>query len=484
MGIKNCCQLITYPDSLGGDLKALFHVLTEKFSRAVTGVHILPFYPSSADRGFAPLTYYEVEKQFGSWEDITRIAGSFELICDFMVNHLSRQSEYFQDFIRNKDSSEYADLFIRYKDFWPAGAPRNEDLEKIYTRKPRPPYIEAQFHDGSVEKIWCTFDPEQIDFDIKSNKTRSLFSDFLTFLCDQGAKMVRLDAFAYATKKPGTSCFFIEPDVWVILDFIRSVVAPYEVELLPEVHEHYSYQLKLAERGFWVYDFALPMLTLQALYEGRTGNLKRWFSICPRKQITTLDTHDGIGVVDVGDLMTGEEIERTKNNLFEHGANLKRRYNTAQYNNLDVYQINCTYYSALGNNDRRYLLARAIQLFAPGIPQVYYVGLLAGENDVELVEKTKVGRNINRHSYTLEEIETELDREVVKDLFTLMSFRNRYPAFDGSISIHDTPDNILRVSWKKEKWFTELEADVADGTFSITYWDENSGGLFELDTLL
>jgi sucrose phosphorylase len=480
MGIKNCCQLITYPDSLGGNLQTLFTVLSRKFSRAVAGVHLLPFYPSSADRGFAPLTYFEVDKQFGNWEDIGRIAGSFDLICDFMVNHISRQSEFFQDFIRNKDSSEYADLFIRYNQFWPNGEPAAEDIEKIYTRKPRPPYIEAQFSDGSGEKIWCTFDPEQIDFDIRSEKTRSLFSDFLTFLCRQGAKMVRLDAFAYATKKAGTSCFFIEPDVWEILDFIRSVVAPYEVELLPEVHEHYTYQMKLAEKGFWVYDFALPMLTLQALYEGTTGNLKRWFSICPRKQITTLDTHDGIGVVDVADLMSGEEIERTKNYLFEHGANLKRRYNSEQYNNLDIYQINCTYYSALGNNDKKYLLARAIQFFAPGVPQVYYVGLFAGENDVELVEKTKIGRDINRHSYTLEEIERELEREVVQDLLTLMAFRNRYPAFDGSISIHETADHLLRISRQKEKWFTELNADVAAGTFSITYRDEKSGKLLAL----
>lgn len=147
--------------------------------------------------------------------------------------------------------------------------------------------------------------------------------------------------------------------------------------------------MKLAERGYWVYDFALPMLLLYSLYFGKNERLLNWLRICPRQQFTTLDTHDGIGVVDVHDLLTQEEIEETKEYLFSRGANVKPIYNTPAYNNLDVYHLNCTYYSALGNNDAAYLLARAIQFFTPGIPQVYYVGLLAGENDLELLEKTK-----------------------------------------------------------------------------------------------
>ena len=109
---------------------------------------------------------------------------------------------------------------------------------------------------------------------------------------------------------------------------------------------------------------------------------------------------------------------------------MKKIYSTAAYNNLDVYQVNCTYYSALGNRDQAYLLSRAIQFFAPGIPMVYYVGLLAGENDVKLMERTKNGRDINRRYYTREEVERQLERKVVRDLRDLMEFRNQCPAFD------------------------------------------------------
>lgn len=123
-------------------------------------------------------------------------------------------------------------------------------------------------------------------------------------------------------------------------------------------------------------------MVLHALYSGNGKKLGAWLQKSPMKQFTTLDTHDGIGIVDVKDLLDDHEIEYVKEKMYAKGANVKRIYNTAAYNNLDIYQINTTYYSALGNRDDAYLLARAIQFFAPGIPQVYYVGLLAGENDL------------------------------------------------------------------------------------------------------
>jgi sucrose phosphorylase len=215
------------------------------------------------------------------------------------------------------------------------------------------------------------------------------------------------------------------------------------------------------------------MLVLQALYDGTARNLKRWLSICPRRQFTTLDTHDGIGVVDVKDLMSDEEMERTRENVFSKGANVKRIYNTATYQNLDIYQINCTYYSALGEDDDAYLLARAIQFFTPGIPQVYYVGLLAGRNDVKLVEETKLGRNINRHAYSLDEIAAEIERPVVRRLFRLMDFRNTCRAFDGSYEVLPSPDHILQVRWHlgtdRTIAMAELEADLKSRSFTIRH---------------
>lgn len=150
--IKNEIMLITYADSLGKNLQETAELLSRHFNGIVGGVHILPFYPSSADRGFAPLTYEEVDPEFGTWDDVAKIESGFYLMYDFMINHISRSSAYFKDFQQNKDASPYRDLFIRYKDFWPGGEPTQEDVDAIYKRKPRAPYIDVTFADGTTEK--------------------------------------------------------------------------------------------------------------------------------------------------------------------------------------------------------------------------------------------------------------------------------------------------------------------------------------------
>lgn len=186
------------------------------------------------------------------------------------------------------------------------------------------------------------------------------------------------------------------------------------------------------------------------------------------KQFTTLDTHDGIGIVDVKDLLPDEEIDKVKEQMYKQGANVKKIYSSEAYNNLDIYQVNTTYYSALGNHDAAYILARAIQFFAPGIPQVYYVGMLAGSNDIELMERTKNGRDINRHYYTKEDIEQELERPVVKDIRTLMELRNSHPAFhlDGSIQVETRGDRLMITrSWKEHQ--IVLDADLTTYEYQI-----------------
>jgi sucrose phosphorylase len=468
MKSKNGVMLITYANSMGKNIAQLEYVLNHIVKGAVAGVHILPFFPSSSDRGFSPLRYDIVDPEFGDWSDLARLSEKYFLMYDFMINHLSSQSSYFQDFIAKKDKSPFTTMFIRHKDFWPNGEPTTEEIERIYKRKPKAPNVIVKFNNGTAERVWCSFGDDQIDLNIQSEVTWQFIQDNLKILADHGAAFIRLDAFAYTTKKVGSTCFFEEPEIWEILDRVKNILSPYQVEILPEVHEHYAIQLKLAEKGYWVYDFALPMLLLHALHTGETTNLVHWLQICPRKQLTTLDTHDGIGVVDVRGLLTDEQIDRTKDLLFSHGANIKRIYNTEAYGNLDIYQINCTYYSALGNNNDAYTIARAVQMFAPGIPQIYYVGLLAGKNDIKLVESTKNGRDINRHSFTIEEIARETKRPVVQKILKLMRFRNEFPAFAGECeaSSNDSELIIKRVSGG---YCAELVADMKTYVYSIKY---------------
>ncbi|CZQ85311.1 sucrose phosphorylase gfta [Trichococcus palustris] len=469
MEIKNEAMLITYPDSLGKNLKDLEYVLDHHLKGVVGGVHILPFFPSSGDRGFSPMDYTKVDESFGGWEDIKRISEKYYMMYEFMLNHISAKSPYYLDFLEKKEDSPYKDYFIRYNEYWPENRPTEADIDLIYKRKPKAPFEDAHFKDGTVEKVWCTFSEEQIDLNVATEATRAFIKDTLTFLADKGASVIRLDAFAYAVKRLDTNCFFVEPDIWEMLEYAADILRPYQVTVLPEIHEHYTIQQKIAEKGYPVYDFALPMLVLHALYSGKAEKLLHWLDICPRNQFTTLDTHDGIGVVDVKDLLTQEEVDFAVQSLYEKGANLKRIYSSEAYNNLDIYQINCTYYSALGNNDDAYLLARAIQCFTPGIPQIYYVGLFAGENDLELLENSKEGRNINRHYYSLDEIKQETERAVVKDLFRLLAFRNTAKAFDGELETTDTGEGTFTLTWKTAEETALLTVDLPKKTFAIVH---------------
>jgi sucrose phosphorylase len=468
MKFNNGVMLITYANSLGKDLAELHYILNHYLQGVVSGVHILPFFPSSSDRGFSPTRYDIVDPSFGDWNDLAAISEKYFLMYDFMINHISSQSSFFQDFVARKDRSPYTGMFIRYKDFWPGGEPAAEDIGKIYKRKPRAPYVTVTFKDGTHEKIWCTFGDDQIDLNLHTDVTWQFIHDNLKSMAAHGAALIRLDAFAYAIKKAGGSCFFEEPEIWGMLERVKNILEPFQVEILPEMHEHYSIQLKLAEKGYWVYDFALPMLLLHALHTGETAILAHWLQICPRKQFTTLDTHDGIGVVDVRGLLTDEQIEKTRELLFSKGANVKRIYNTETYHNLDIYQVNCTYYSALGDNDAAYIVARAVQMFTPGIPQVYYVGLLAGKNDIELVETTKNGRDINRHSYSIEEIDGEVKRPVVQKIFNLMRFRNECPAFSGEAETSFS-GSVLTIKRVNAGYTAVLMADMKAHTCDITY---------------
>jgi sucrose phosphorylase len=468
MKLENKIMLITYADSMGKNLKELHSVLNQYYRDAVGGVHILPFFPSSADRGFAPMCYDQVDAAFGDFSDVEAIGNDYYLMFDFMVNHISASSEYFQDFLKKKDASAYKDFFIRYRDFWEGGEPTQEQVDIIYKRKPRAPYIEAKFADGSTEKVWCTFCEEQIDLDVTKEKTKAFIRKTLKDMCHHGASIIRLDAFAYAVKKAGTSCFFIEPDIWNLLYEIEEIVKEEQAEILPEIHEHYTIPMKIAEKGFWIYDFALPALTLHALYNHTGKYLKQWLEMCPMKQFTTLDTHDGIGIVDVKDLLPDDEIEMVKEQMYKVGANVKKIYSSEAYNNLDIYQVNTTYYSALGNHDDAYLLARAIQFFAPGIPQVYYVGMLAGSNDIDLLERTKNGRDINRHYYSVEEVAQEQNRLVVQKLKELMVLRNTHPAFSLEGTIHvEANENRLVITRAFGDARITLEADLASYQFEI-----------------
>ena len=474
MALRNQIQLISYADRLGGDLKTLNKALQE-LGDAIGGLHLLPFYPSNADAGFSPLTHKEVDPRFGDWTDIERLAERYDLCVDFTVNHIADESEQFLDFLANGFASEHADLFVHVDRM---GEITSDDLAKIHIRKEKEPFRQVVCDNGDSSRVWCTFTERQIDLNWESPQTYALMEDYIRFLTERGVRLFRLDAFGYTTKRIGTSCFLVEPDVYTMLGWVRNTAARHGAGVLPEVHDHSSYQYAIGARDMHPYGFALPPLLLYSLLDANSVHLKHWLRNCPRNMITVLDTHDGICIPDVEGVLPESCIAALIDNISARSADPILRRSAANVHSVGaIYQLTCTFYDALMRNDDAYIAARAIQFFTPGIPQVYYVGLLAGCNDNELLEQTGEARDINRHYYDLEEFHQALQQPVVQRLLTLMRFRNSYPAFNGEFELNFSNEFSVDMAWRDGSRYCRLFVDLNFKTADIGYHDVKTGKL-------
>lgn len=485
MQVKNKVQLITYPDGLGGDLQSLDRTLDEHFPGLFQGgMHILPPFPSTGDRGFAPLTYDEIDPRFGSWDDVRRLSERYDVVLDMIVNHVSSHSPSFRDFLAKGRASEWADLFITLDKVWPDGLPVQADVDKIFLRRPRPWSTFQAGTPAAPVAVWTTFgktDPsDQIDMDWRSPRFWSIVEGTLDRFSSNGVKVIRADAIGYLAKKAGTSCFFVQPEIGEILSRLDALAGRYDVVLLPEVHGRKEIQYELARRGSWIYDFILPYRILESLILGSPVHLAPYLLDRPPRQFTMLDCHDGIPVKpDLDGLYDGGEVKRVVETCLARGGNLSLVYSPEHRDadGFDVHQIRGTFYSLLDRDDDAYIAARAIQLFVPGVPQIYYVGLLAGENDQEAASSTGDGRDINRHNFTLEEIRTAASRSVVERLERLIRLRNSHRAFEGDFRVVASDPERLKLAWQNggDECALEVRFRPPRSTVEAT----NAGGALE-----
>jgi sucrose phosphorylase len=480
--MKNQVQLITYVNRLGGgELRDLDTLLAGPFEGLFGGVHLLPFfYPiDGADAGFDPIDHIQVDARLGTWGDVRTLAQRLDVMADVIVNHISADSPQFHDFSRRGSLSEYNGLFLTLDAVFPAGA-TERDLTAVYRPRPGLPLTPVTLECGEKRVLWTTFTPRQLDIDVRHHQGHAYLEKILRKFSQNGVRLVRLDAVGYAIKKAGTSCF-MTPETYEFIGAFANRARELGMEVLVEVHSHYLKQIEIASRVDWVYDFALPPLVLHAIFFGTARYLERWIAIRPRNSLTVLDTHDGIGIIDIGaeageseprpGLVPPEELHRLVDMIHEHSGGESRLATGAAASNLDLYQVNCTFYDALGRDDRWYLIARAVQFFLPGIPQVYYVGLLAGSNDMNLLARTAVGRDINRHYFDRAEIEVALGRPVVRDLLRLIRLRSSHAAFVGHFEVQATADNLLTLRWRAGIEFAELAVSFIQRTCELRHSD-------------
>jgi sucrose phosphorylase len=323
----------------------------------------------------------------------------------------------------------------------------------------------------------------QMDLNARSELVWEFYEETFRKLSEYGAKIIRLDAFAYLHKEPGQSNFFNRPGTWDYLKRLRSMAQKYALTIFPEIHAEYGAGIheEIAQEGYPIYDFFFPGLVIDALERGSNKALLRWIMDIQARgyqTINMLGCHDGIPVLDLRGkkvdgnyrkgLLSDKHIEAAIKRITERGGMTKNLY-SADGKKIDYYQVNATFFSALGEDERKLRLARAIQMFMPGLPQVWYLDLFAGTNDYAAAKRGRTAghKEINRTTLELIDIELGLKRPVVLDQIELIRLRNVSPAFGGEMELLKTKPHRLHIKWQHPEATATLKADLRKHSFTV-----------------
>ncbi|MBT8130621.1 MAG: glycosidase [Gammaproteobacteria bacterium] len=324
----------------------------------------------------------------------------------------------------------------------------------------------------------------QMDLNARSVQVWDFYDETLRKLSAYGAKIIRLDAFAYLHKEPGQPNFFNRPGTWEYLRCLRDMAHKYKLVIFPEIHSEYGAGIheEISREGYPIYDFFFPGLVIDALDRGRNEALLQWIADILNKKLQTINmlgSHDGIPVLDLKGIMVGgtyrpgllsdELIEETVQRIIDRGGLTKNLYD-ADGRKIAYYQVNATFFSALGEDEPKLRLARAIQMFMPGMPQVWYLDLFAGTNDYAAAKRGRTAghKEINRTTLHMIDIENGLKRDIVKDQIALIRLRNTSPAFTGEMQLIDCEPHQLHIRWRHPDATTTLHADLHTHGFSVS----------------
>lgn len=475
-------SILVYAERVGGNLAEIEKLLANQLSD-FDGIHVLPFFHpyDGDDAGFDPIDHTIVDPRLGSWADFKRISQTHELTADLIVNHASNLSPEFLDWQEKGENSQYNGMFLTFDTVFPSGG-SEADITSFYRPRPGFPFTAYEVA-GKRRLVWTTFMPSQVDIDIEHEQGQAYLRRILEALKSGGVKVVRLDAVGYAVKTPGTDSF-MTPQTLEFVKEITELIHSYDMRVLVEVHAHYTQQLDIAPLVDLIYDFQTAPLLLHSYFTGTVDRLDKWFSIRPNNCLNVLDTHDGYGVIDGGPiggrpgLITQDEMAHifkvAEKNTGGHSAVASV---IPQWFSLP-HQINATLPNIVANHTA-YVIMRAVQFFLPGEPQVYYVGLLNGMDDVALFEKTGQGRDVNRHHYTPNEIQEALKQPVTQAIIALARVR-KHPAFQGEFSWQVLGEDSMELAWVNGSEKLTLSFSLSNPSFTITAGDKSYSGVAEL----
>lgn len=436
--------LITYGNSITSQgsenpLVTLDRFLEERLQGTVTGVHILPFFPHSSDDGFAVIDYLGVDPDLGNWEDIRRLAHCFDLMLDLVINHVSSQSDWFQQFQQGLPPGCH--YFIAVEP--------TEDVSAVVRPRSTPLLVPVETVTGP-KHVWATFSPDQIDLDFSNPEVLLEFVKIILFYVNAGAKYLRLDAVGYLWKCLGTSCIHL-PETHTVVRLLRQTLQLIDpnVALITETNvpnrENLSYFGNHNE-AHMIYNFSLPPLLLNALLQGKAEHLQTWMMSMPPAPLgcaylNFTASHDGIGLRPTEGLLDQREYDTLLQCMQDFGGTISMRKNAD--GSESPYEVNISFFDAMKGTAKgidkwqvpRFICSQTIMMSLEGIPAFYIHSLLATPNDWEKVKRTGRKRSINRHHWDIEELEHLLDQPqsphalVFKELSRLIKIRRCQGSF-------------------------------------------------------
>lgn len=411
------CWMISYATSVRKQGEAGLRTLQKFCDRylqdTINGLHILPFFPYSSDDGFAVIDYLAVDETAGTWDDIRSIAKRYRLMADLVINHVSRQSLWFRNFLARKDPG---------KDYFKETQP-SDDLSLVVRPRSTPLRTEVKTRDGQ-RWVWCTFGPDQVDLDFGNPEVLLRFIEIIRAYLENGIRVLRLDAVAFLWKEPGTPSLH-DQRTHEIIKLLRTLIDFYDpsVMLITETNVPNRDNLTYfgnSNEAHAIYNFSLPPLLIHTLLTGDCRHLKTWMmSMPPARGGTTyfnfLASHDGIGLRPVDGLLSAGERSQLLETLTGFGGRISMR--TGPDGAAHPYEVNISLIDALAGTENgpdeyqiaRFVCAHAIMLALEGIPGIYIHSLLGTPNDVEGLARTGQYRSINRRSWDADELKALLD---------------------------------------------------------------------------
>ena len=420
--------LICYPDQIADGDRAPLAVLEnilQEMGQVFSTIHILPFYPSSSDRGFAVIDHRVVDDRFGSWANISSISSTHQVMADLVLNHVSSSHRWVEEFRGDIESGRSCLKTASLDDDVSAVVrPRTSDL-----------LVPCETAAG-IKYLWCTFGPDQVDLDWEEPEVLLEMLRVIDALLRAGIRWFRLDAVAYVQKQVGTSCVHLEEThelVRLLRDLLtwRNPNAALITETNVPHDENLSY-LRDGQQAHVAYNFTLAPLLTHALTVGSSTKLADWLREAeqPPERTTLLNflsSHDGIGLRPAEGILNEDEIQILVDASLQAEGTWSGR---SHGDDILPYEVNVSAASLLGVD--RLLTAHTVLASLRGIPTFYLPAVDGEPNDTKAAENQGDNRALNRPKQTVTSRRAGLvgERKTARDeLLRRLSVRREIPAF-------------------------------------------------------